>query len=391
MTDLLTFTTLYPNVAQPCHGLFVAERLRHLLERDEVRSRVVAPVPWFPFRRGFFGNYATFARVPPSESRDGLEVLHPRYPVIPKIGMSVAPTLMFRAVRSAVRRVLESGYDFDVIDAHYFYPDGVAAAAIGRWLDKPVVITARGTDVNLFPRYRLPRKQILWAAERAAAIITVSRALKDTLVRLGVSVDHVTVLRNGVDLERFRPIDRDEARRRLALSGRILLSVGHLVEGKGHHLAIEALTQLPDEVRLLIVGEGEWESRLRELARTTGVSDRVQFVGRVSQSELPAYYSAADALVLASRREGMANVVLESLACGTPVIGTRAGGTPEVVSEPSAGVLMARRDPTALAEAYWSLLGGNPDRQATRSFAERFDWDATTRGQLEIFARLRQR
>ena len=117
MIDLLTFTTLYPNTAQPRHGLFVAERLRHLMELDGVRSRVVAPVPWFPFHSARFGKYATFAKVPRSEKWDRLEVLHPRYPVIPKVGMSLAPALMFRAVRSAVRRVLESGYEFDAIES----------------------------------------------------------------------------------------------------------------------------------------------------------------------------------------------------------------------------------------------------------------------------------
>jgi len=385
--DLLTFTTLYPNAAQPRHGAFVEERLRHLLATGEARSRVVAPVPWFPFSAARFGRYSTLARVPPREHRGGLEIVHPRYAAIPKLGMTLAPALMSLGVERTLREIVRGGYDFDLLDAHYFYPDGVTAAAIARRLGKPVVITARGTDINLIPRHLWPRKQIQWAARNCAAIITVCQALKDSLVELGVPEDHVTVLRNGVDLDHFRPLDRTEARRRLGLDGRVLLSVGLLIERKGHHVAVEALPCLPG-VHLLIVGEGELESRLKALARARGVADRVTFVGRVSREDLPSYYNAADALVLASDREGMANVLLESLACGTPVIATPAWGTPEVVRSPAAGVLMARRDAAALVEAHERLLAASPARDATRAYAEQFSWDATTRGQLALFSRV---
>lgn len=381
---LLTFSTLFPNAQQPNHGLFVETRLRYLVASGEVQSRVVAPVPWFPLAHPRYGQYAKYAAVPAREVRAGIEVEHPRYLALPKVGMNVAPLLMARAVRPTIGRIIDEGYDFDAIDAHYFYPDGVAAVMLGKYFNKPVVVTARGTDVNLLPRYRIPRKFILWAAEHASAMITVCSYLKDELVGLGVGANRITPLRNGVDLQRFSLLDKEAARSALGLSGFTLLSVGQLVAHKGHDLAIRALATLPD-VSLMVAGSGPDRVRLETLARELGVAERVRLLGPVPQTELRNYYNAADLLVLASEREGWANVLLESMACGTPVVASAVCGTPEVVTAPEAGRLMADRTPESLAEAVKLLRAEAPERQATRRYAERFSWDDTTRGQIDLF------
>ncbi len=384
---VLTFSTLYPNVAQPSHGIFVENRLRHLVASAQVQSRVIAPVPWFPFSHARFGDYARYAKVPKEEQRHGIVITHPRYPLIPKIGMSLTPWLMAQAFLAELKGGKNSD-DFDLIDAHYFYPDGVAAAIVAKRLNKPLVITARGTDLNLIPQYYAPRKMILWAARQAAGLITVCQALKDVLVDLGVAAERVTVLRNGVDLAQFHPPkEREELRRQLGLTGTILLSVGHLIERKGHDLAIRALADLPN-TRLLIAGEGPERDSLTSIVNERGLSHRVQFLGAVSQERLRDYYGAADILILGSSREGWANVLLESMACGTPVVASNVWGTPEVVAAPEAGVLMASRTPEALAQAVAGLLQAYPDRSATRRYAERFSWDATTQGQLDLFSKI---
>jgi glycosyltransferase involved in cell wall biosynthesis len=316
-----------------------------------------------------------------------LTVLHPRYPVIPKIGMLLAPFLLAAAMFPVVKRILAEGYNFDLIDAHYFYPDGVAAVMLARHFGKPVVVTARGTDINLISRHLWPRKMIQWAASRASGIITVSRALKEAMVQMTVAEERITVLRNGVDLQLFQPMDREAERRRLGLSHTTLLSVGNLIRTKGHDVAIEALAELP-AVELLIIGEGEDGASLRSLAQALGVGDRVRFIGRVRQEDLKAYYTAADALVLPSVREGWTNVLLESMACGTPVIANRVGGTPEIVQRSEAGLLIEERTPRVLAQAVRQLMANYPDRRATRAYAERFDWEETTQGQVSLFRRL---
>jgi glycosyltransferase involved in cell wall biosynthesis len=383
---ILTFSTLYPHAARPSHGIFVETRLRHLLASGQVESKVVAPVPWFPSRHARFGEYAAHASAPREERRHGIQVLHPRYPLLPKFGMALTPFLLARAVRPVIERILR-GYAFDLIDAHYFYPDGVAAILLGRHFGKPVVITARGTDVNLIPRYRLPRAMIRWAARHAAGIITVAQALKDDLVRVGVPAERMEVLRNGVDLQLFQPIDRESGRRTLGITRTTLLSVGHLVPRKAHEIVIQALRWLP-ETDLIVIGDGPERGALGALARESGAGERVRFVGALAQEELRNYYGAADALVLASSREGWANVLLESMACGTPVVASRIGGTPEVVSAPEAGELMHERTPESVAEAVQRLFARHSDRGATRRYAEKFSWEATTRGQLQLFGRI---
>ena len=382
--DILTYTTLYPNVVQPHHGIFVEQRLRHLIASGLVNAQVIAPVPWFPFKSECFGKYARFATVPQDELRHGVSVLHPRYPLIPKTSMTLAPYSLAASSVTGAGRLIREGYDFRLIDAHYFYPDGVAAAMLGKLFQKPVVITARGTDINLISKYTLPRFMICWAARQAAGIVTVCQALKNKLVKLGIEAAKITVLRNGVDLQLFSPIDRDQVRHRLGITKATLLSVGNLIPIKGHDLAIRALVDLP-ATHLFIVGQGEAEGVLKSLASSLGLSDRVRFVGSLSHEELRQYYAAADILILASSREGWANVLLESMACGTPVIATNVGGSPEIINAPEAGVLVEERSTPALSHAIKKLLRHYPDRGATRRYAEQFSWEDTTGGQLQLF------
>ena len=384
---LLVFTSLYPNAAQPRHGVFVEERLRHLVDSGRIAATVIAPVPWFPFPNPMFGAYATFASVPAKEERYGIRILHPRYPVIPKLGMSIAPFLMYRALLPVLRKLKAEGTDFDLIDAHYFYPDGVAAARLGAAMGRPVTITARGSDVTWIPRYGRPRQQIQWAAASAAAIVTVSQSLKDGLVSLGVNPEKVSVLRNGVDLDRFAPRDRSAIRAKLGLRGPIWLAVGNLVELKGVNITVEALAQVPDAT-LLIAGDGPEEHRLRGLAERLGLGARVRFLGAIPQAELCDYYNAADVMVLASSREGMPNVVLEAMACGTPVLATPVGGIPELITVPEAGELMRERCPEALVQAWNTLQARKPDRDATRKFAERLGWQPVIDAQCELYVRV---
>ncbi len=388
---LLTFSTLYPNVVTPHHGVFVENRLRHLLANSQVQSKVVAPVPWFPFGAKVYGEYGGFARVPASEIRHGISIQHPRYLVVPKIGMNWTPSAMAATALPVIERIIADGYDFDILDAHYFYPDGVAAVKIAQALNKPVTITARGTDLNLVPQYTKPRAMIQSAAREASAMVTVCQALKDSLIELGVADERVVVLRNGVDLEAFSPPgNRDELRSFLGIRDKTILSVGHLIERKGHHLVIEALQLLPD-IKLLIAGQGPENKRLQQLAGDLGVVDRVTFLGVLPSEELCQYYGAVDMLVLASSREGWANVLLESMACGTPVVATNIWGTPEVVSAPEAGILVESRTVESIAKGIKYLYANAPSKILTRQYAERFSWDDTSLGLLKLFRRVMEK
>lgn len=385
---VLTFSTLYPSSVRPGHGIFVETRLRELLKSGAVESRVVAPVPWFPSTNPRWGDYARFAATPARDQRNGIEVRHPRYLLLPKVGMTSAPLTLALAARSAVRRLLDEGFDFDLIDAHYFFPDGVAAALLSKWFAKPLLITARGTDLNLIPQYAAPARMIDWAARRSAGNIGVCAALVDVLRERGHDPARLHVLRNGVDLERFRPMGRAWAREQLKLQGEgpILVSVGHLIERKGHDLVIEAAALLRERhptLQLLVIGEGEEFGRLSRLIQDRGLASNVRLVGARPNEELKLWYSAADALVLASSREGWANVLLESMACDTPVVATKIWGTPEVVTPESGGVLVDRTA-ASLAAGLQQLLGAPPPAGRVRAYAEGFSWEQTSQGQLRL-------
>ncbi|MSP02566.1 MAG: glycosyltransferase family 4 protein [Acetobacteraceae bacterium] len=382
---LLTFSTLFPNNARPNHGVFVENRLRHLVASGDAVSEVLAPVPWFPSAHPRFGDRALNARVARSETRHGLTIRHPRFPVIPRVGMSLAPMLLYRAMVPVVAKMIRETGGFDAIDAHYFYPDGVAAVWLGQRFGLPVVVTARGTDVSLIPQFRRPRRLIQEAIAGASAIVTVSAALKEALIEIGAPSGKVTVLRNGVDTALFSPpSDRDAARAALGLTRPALISVGHLIERKGHHRTIEAMAKLP-EFELIIVGEGPERDRLDALIARLGLGERVRLVGTRPHVALPSLYGAADASVLSSSREGWANVLLESMACGTPVVASNIWGNPEVVRTEAAGVITRENTADGIADGVRRLFARAPSREATRAYAEPFGWEETTAGQLRLF------
>jgi len=383
------FSTLYPSVARPGHGIFVETRLRELLRAGAVEARVVAPVPWFPSTADRWGDYARIARTPSEEVRGGVNVVHPRYALPPRVGQTIAPFTLALGALGTFRALRRQGFDFDLIDAHYFYPDGVAAALLARALGRPFVVTARGSDLNVLGRDPVARSLMRWAAKRAAASIGVCNALAEVLRGWGVQASRVHVVRNGVDLQRFTPQPRTASRARLGLDGApLVLSVGNLLPVKGHELTIDAIAALVPRwpgLRLVIVGRGPEREALESHARARGLADRVHFAGAVANDELLHWYSAADVSVLASHSEGWANVLLESMACGTPVVATDVGGTAEVIGAGTAGLLLPRRDVASMAAAIERAWQHPFDRDVVRQHAEQFSWEATTAAQLEIF------
>ena len=385
---ILTFSTLYPNAEQPQHGVFVENRLRQLTETGEVEARVLAPVPYFPFAGERFGAYAAFARAPRHEQRFGIEIDHPRFATIPKIGMSLAPFLLYASARRALAGLLKAGHRFDLIDAHYFYPDGVAAVMLGRAFGLPVVITARGTDINLIPDYAIPRRLIIKAGRQAAGLVAVSRTLAGRMAALGIDPARITVLRNGVDTEVFRPLD-SFGTAPFGPAGEappkpLAVSVGNLVPLKGHDLAIRAVADIPG-LHLWVVGAGPERGSLEALVRKLGVADRVRFLGRVPHESMPAVYSAADILVLASEREGWPNVLLEAMACGARVVTTKVSDVPDLVNTPAAGCWVEERSAAAVSDALRGLLAAPLARSETRAYAMGFSWQSTTEGQVALF------
>lgn len=383
---VLTVTTLYPSSVNPRHGIFVETRLRKLLEAAPVDVRVIAPVPWFPSSAEAFGRYAQFAEIPQRENRHGIVVRHPRYFTIPKIAMRLQPLSLARAIELAAIGLAREGWRFDVIDAHYFYPDGVAAALVARRLARPVVVTARGSDINLIAKLPRPARVIRAAAAQAARVIAVSGALRDEMVKLGIDAGHIEVIRNGVDTGVFHPRDHAEARSALGFGpGPVVASVGNLVPEKGHDLVLEAAARLGG-VEVAIVGTGPEKTRLQALATTRGIAGRTRFLDNMPQDRLAVVYAAADVLALGSTREGWPNVLLEAMACGTPVVATDVGGVAEIIGGEVCGARVKTRDPQDFAAALRAVIDRRLDRAALTAYAARFDWHSVAWRHYEVLA-----
>jgi glycosyltransferase involved in cell wall biosynthesis len=387
--QLLTFSSLFPSAARPRHGIFVETRLLHLLRQQAIEARVIAPVPWFPFKSSVFGAYAAFARTPREELRgDGsVIVAYPRYPMLPRVGVAQQPERMARATLKQLESWQAGGWSPRLIDAHYFYPDGVAAALVAERIGVPYVVTARGTDINVIAQLPGLAQRIRWAAERAAVVIAVAERLRQGIVALGIDPAKVVTVRNGVDLDIFGLKDPVAARAELGLpDGPLLGAVGNLVPVKDQALAIASLVHLPRH-HLVIVGDGPLKVELLALGRRLGVQDRLTVRPVMPQSGLASFYACLDALLVTSVREGWPNVVLEALACGTPVVATDVGAVNEMLDGAAVGCIARDRTPQAVAAAVDAVLATRPSRAAARAHAAGFDWSSVSQAQFALFER----
>ena len=379
MIRVLTLSTLFPNAVQPTLGVFVERQTLGLAARADVWLEVAAPVGLPAWPLSLYPHYAPLRRLPEQESWKGLEVHRPRYRVWPVLGARHTA----RAIADALLPRLRKMAPFDVIDAEYFWPDGPAAMHLADALGVPFSIKARGSDILYWPRRPGIGAQVLEAGRHAAGLLAVSAALRDEMVALGLPADRIRVHQTGVDLDRFRPVDRAAAKAALGVSGPLLVCAGGLIPRKGQSFALEALAALPNAI-LLVVGGGPDGPALARLARRLGVADRVRFLGSRPHEELPGLLAAADVAVQPSSAEGLANVWVEALACGTPVVTCDVGGARDAIDRPEAGRLVPR-DPAAIAAAVRDLLAAPPPPEKVRAAASKFSWQ---RNSDELFEHL---
>lgn len=342
---------------------------------------VVSPRPWFP-GQGLIRRFRPYYRIMPGkqEVQESTTLLFPRFLAFPGLLRGLDSLFMALGSYFALRRLKAAGYN--LIDAHFAYPDGHAAVLLGRWLGLPVTVTLRGTEV---PHSRDPglRRKVQAVLRHADKVITVSESLRRLAVELGMPEDKGVVVGNGVDTERFSPMDRQAARARYNLpkDAKVLITVGALVERKGFHRVIDCLPALLSRhpnLHYLIVGgespEGDMETELRAQVRRLGLVGRVHFLGLVTPEALKWPLSAADVFVLATRNEGWANVILEAMACGLPVVATDVGGNREVIAREDLGKIVPFGDHNALVLALDQALSRDWNRSAIRAHAVENDW-----------------
>lgn len=387
MLRVLTLSTLFPDARRPQFGIFVERQAAALQAREGVALEVVAPIGLPPWPLSRHPHYRRFADIPQRESWNGMIVHRPRFRVWPKIGAGLAPRAMAHRLVPVLQTIRER-FPFDVIDAQFFYPDGPAAMRLARRLGVPFSIKARGSDIHYWGARIDTRGAVRAAGRHAGGLLAVSEALKADMVALGMPGDRIAIHRTGIDKTLFRPGRRDAARRALGLSAPLLVCIGALIARKRQQAAIEAMSRIPD-AQLALIGDGPDRERLATLIARLGLEDRVALLGSLPHEAIADYLAAADALIHPSENEGLANVWVEALASGTPIVIADAGGARELVDRPAAGAIVDR-NPQAIADAIRRILAAPPDPHQVAETVAGYSWEANAallEAHLETLAR----
>ena len=385
--NVLALSYLFPNLAQPGYGIFVLNRLRAVSRYCHVK--VIAPIQWYPFIRKLRSSFWS-GDIPHHEQREGMDVFHPRFVVIPRYMKWLdALTFLFAASKVA-RNLRRDGYDYDVVDVHWTYPDVVAGWFLARRYGRKFGVTVRGHEALYDTEFTVRRWLVSFFLRRADFVVPLSEELAAKVVALGVDPKRVRVILNGVDLSHFSYVDAAAARNGLGLDpGRkVLLSVGRLTAGKRHDHLVRMMPALPQntDVDLYIVGgvnpEDDFGHQLRKMIDELGLTN-VHLVDSVSHEKLRLWYGAADVFCLATRGEGCPNVVLEALACGAPVVVTRVGAVEELVKQGINGMLV---DLDAdFGKPVAQALATQWDRRQIAERMRQWGWDACAQQVIKVY------
>ncbi|MEQ1509367.1 MAG: glycosyltransferase [Sphingopyxis sp.] len=376
---ILSIATLFPDATRPNFGIFVERSLSALASQPGIILTVCAPVGLPPWPLSLHPRYAALHALPLTEQWHGLTVIRPRFTLIPRLAKRNAAAIA-RAVMPHAAMLGAQG-KLDVLDAQFFWPDGAAAHLVAKALDLPFSIKARGSDVSYWARHRDVGATIMAAAAAATGILSVAQTLRDDMANLGMDAAKIRVHYTGLDAALFRPpadaSDRRDARVKWGVpdDAPLIITVGALIERKGQGLVIEAMRALPPDTHYLMAGAGPDEARLGKMAQDLGMSSRVRQLGAVPNAQLPSLYGAADVMALLSTSEGLANVWVEAMACGVPLLLSDIPPAHEVLDGGDAGVVCPS-EPLAIAKALRVLIANPPDRSAlsARTHA-RFDWN----------------
>ena len=390
MKHVLSLTTLYPNAVNPRFGTFVARSMEALAKRGDWRVTLVNPIGLPPLA---LGRYRPLADLPATSTESGITIHRPHFTLIPRIGARRNATAIARAALPLVQAI-HAETPIDLIDAQFFFPDGPAAAIIAKAMGLPLSIKARGSDISFWGEQGFARQQMVDAAKAATGLLAVSHDLAGQMAVMGMDAGKITVHYTGLDRDRFRPLEHTQLRSQLSRelgfalpdNAPLIACIGALIERKGQGIAITALNDIPG-ARLVLVGKGDDEARLRALAVSEGVETRVFFAGSVDHDLMPLILSAADVMVLPTVAEGLANAWVEALACGTPVVTSDVGGAREIITCDTAGRLVDR-NPQAVAAGINAVLNAPPSRDAVAALTEHFSWEANAAALAAHYERL---
>lgn len=404
MKHLLVISTRYPNDVAPLSGIAVARSVTAMAKMSadqgtrrtrpdgasDWRISVINPIGLPALSPGL---YRELSRLDGIERDGDITTFRPRHTQIAKPGTRRDAAAIASSAVSLAKEI-HANVPVDLVSAEHAFPDGPAGAQVAGTLGVPLVISARGRDFVGFVEKDFARAQIMDAFDQASAAMVPSQALKRVMASHGISPQRITVIQPGLDRDRFRPLDHTRLRAQLVEplgfampdNAPLLVCVGTLCERNGQDLAIAASAQV-EGARLILVGEGEDERHLRELSDDLGLSDRIHFAGSLDHDMLPLVLSAADAMVLACAIEGFANVWIEAIGCGTPVVAIDTPAAREVIENDTAGRLV-KRDTDSIAAGINALLNDPPLQRDVAALATRFGWERHAAERMALYDRV---
>ena len=385
---VLSVSHLFPNRFSPNYGIFVKERVKAVSEN--IDSKIIAPLPYFPMI-GFFERYKGINRIERIEKFDNVFVHYPRHIVIPKYFKFIDGYLYYLSMNAFFSRMIKD-YHIDLLDLHWVYPDAYAGLKWAKRFKKKIIVTVRG-DKSICYFERSIRKRLLIKTLRSVDhIIAVSTDLRNKVVsEYGVDDNCVTVIPNGIDTRNFFLIDKKEALKLCGLERgkRYILSLSRLSKEKGLEYLFRAFSFLNcTDLILLVAGSGPLKGELFKLASDLNISNNVRFIGEVDHNEAYKWYNAADVFCLPSIGEGCPNVIIEALACGTPIVSTRVGGIPDLVISQDYGLLVQPSDAISLSRALEIGLGKDWNRFNIAEHGARNTWGQVADRVINIYEKV---
>jgi len=390
-SDVIFYTNLYPSNADLQQGLFI-EQLALVLDKNYPVT-VICPTPWFPRHRLLkkLGISHPVTTIPSFTIRQNITVHYPRYLLIPKLSKYTHSLFMFLGTLTTTLKICRSKKKA-IISAHWIYPDCTSAVLLNLFVKIPLIVGARGCDINLNFKDRLLKKLLIFTLNRANAVVAVSNDLTKTIINQGISENKVHTIPNGINQTLFTPRDKTKTRQNLGLPENIklIVYVGQLHPVKDHGTFIEGIANYisttnanDNDLMVLIIGDGPSKQSLIKRVIKAGLSSYITFEDQKPHDQIAKLLSAADVLCLTSIREGRPNIILESLACGTPVVASDVGGIPELINTDN-GILFPAGDSTAFSKSLNDALTKQWNSKAIVNSIKPFTWENTAKHYVNI-------
>jgi len=373
--NILVITRWFPNPAEPIKCIFTKNIVDAQSKSKKYSFAVISPVPYFPdIDIPMFKKYAKFRNIPSFKKMQNYKIYWPKYIKLPYPYLKSLEWYPY--FLQILKTVKKEKIKFDLIHCHGIYPDGLVGVKIGRYFNKKVILHVHESYISTAKELNIYRNVF----KHVDRLVPVSKYQLREIIKIDERLrKKCSVIYNGVktDKKNISLNDYLEGTNRTIR----LIFVGHLISTKGLDILLKALELLNSykyKFSLDVVGNGEKQLEYKTLSKKYGLKDKVSFIGEIDNTILLKKMKYYNYLVLPSRYETFGVVVIEAMSCGLPVIATKVGAIPEIVTSEEVGILVEANNPKALAKGIVRAINKKWDREKIRKYAENFSIEKTT-------------